>query len=116
MGKKLHPAIPKGVTENLDELLEDTRKGLGFKQFDAETSPKVYQGILMFYFFALGNNIHKMGLSTGADSLYKGLLRHLQTIDLIESKPRNYSELRETFKSLCSQTSKYLEEWPNPNS
>ena len=110
MEAKLHPAIPREVTENLDSLLDDARKDFGFEQFDSDSSPQVYQGVAMLYFFALGSNVHKMNLPTQSGSLYDCLLKHLQTAKLIEPKPRNYQELRDTFQNLCSETSRYLTE------
>jgi len=62
----------------------------------------------MLYFFALGSNVIKLNLPTQSGSLYEGLLKHLQTAELIEPKPRNYQELKDNFQNLCSETSRYL--------
>ena len=108
METELHPAIPREVTKNLDNLLGGVCVGFGFTKFDSETSPQIYQGVAMLYFFALGNNINKMNLPTQLDPLYDGLLKHLQTAKLIEPKPRNYRELKDNFQNLFSETSRYL--------
>lgn len=108
MEAQLPSPLSREITENLDEIVKDILKGFGFEQFDAETSPEVYLGVSMLYFFALGVDIHKMDLPTNPLPLYDGLIKHLQTAKLIEQKPRNYQELKDTLQNLFSETSRYL--------
>jgi len=108
MTETLHPAVPTEIVENIDELLKDMRIDLGFKKFDKQTSPQIYQGISILYFFELGSNIHNTISKTVSEGFYYGLIKQLQTANLIEPKPKNYDELKATFQNLFSETSKYL--------
>ncbi len=105
METQLHPAISRVITENLELLLDDTREGLGFQQFDAETSPQVYLGLSILYFFHLGNKLHLGKLPYSFDG---DLLKHLDANGLINPKPKTYQELKQTFETLFLETSKYL--------
>lgn len=107
METKLHHVVPQTIADCLERLLDDLRQDLGFKQFDAETCPEIYQTLCIPYLFFLGNRliIDKSPFSFSVD-----LIDNLQKAGLITPKPRNYEELKYTFENLFYETSRYLTE------
>ena len=103
----IHPLIPHDFVDSLDYLLEEVKTDFGFKEFNEESSPQIYQGLSVLYFFALGSKITELD-KTKSDSRNFDLLYQLNKAGLINPQPKNHTELKTNFENLFIKTSEYL--------
>lgn len=105
--KSLHPLIPTDFVNNLEFLLDEIKTDFGFKEFNEETSPQIYQGFNILYFFALGTKINELD-NTKSNTYNFDLIYQLNEQGLIDAKPKNLDELKSTYAKLFEKTSEYL--------
>jgi len=103
----LHPLIPTDFVNNLEFLLDELKTDLGFEKFDDKSSPEIYQGLNILYFFALGTKINELN-PTKPDTYNFDLVYQLNQEGLITAKPKNLDELKNTYNKLFERTSEYL--------
>jgi hypothetical protein len=103
----IHPLIPNNFVDSLDYLLDELKTDFGFKEFNEESSPQIYQGLSFLYFFELGYKINELDPKK-SQLRNLDLLYQLNNAGLISSQPKNRTELKTTFENLFTKTSEYL--------